>query len=651
MAESLPGGLPGLKVLVDEFHRQGVKVLLPYNPWDTGTNRSGKGDVEALVDLVQAVGADGFNGDTMFGITNSFYNVSVRNAPSQPIASQPECSADQRQMLAADGSRAKPYATGDTIAFNTLSWNYWPYLPPGSYPCANCSAGSLVVDGASRTSGLGPPSVSRYRVLDTRHMAQICERWATERTDGLQHAFLNGMGYAPWESIWGIWNPLSQGDGEATRRVYHLLRFYEADVVMGGTFEPYVAVTQTPGVFCSRFGDEAASAALYNCVNRIGTTASGAATSVTLQVPCAAAGERYWNVWDGVVAVDSPAPRGVGVDVGMGGCGPDGTEDVVLTVPERSYAALALVSSTVERSAAFAAFVATRRRFAETPLATLSYVTEPLQQAVVPAPTPTGALNRANMSSVGGVATWRFAVHGVQVEGHGGLAGPDPRSQPDVQFEWEKVPSRFHDRNVSVKAFLIDTFPVTNNRFSAFLDSTGYAPLDRANFLRHWGSAGSPPAGTGEQPVRWVSRQDAADFCGHEGKRLPTTMEWQLSGQDGTDRAYPWGDTWVDGAVPPRVQTNNMGDPVAVGTHVTGGAKGTGVQDLVGVIWQMTDAYCDSHTCRTIVRGGEAYAPVGSAWYFPAALRLDEQNTLLQLSDGMDRSGGVGFRCAVTTRG
>jgi iron(II)-dependent oxidoreductase len=65
----------------------------------------------------------------------------------------------------------------------------------------------------------------------------------------------------------------------------------------------------------------------------------------------------------------------------------------------------------------------------------------------------------------------------------------------------------------------------------------------------------------------------------------------------------------------------------------------------VGVIWQMTDSFCDAHTCRTVLRGGCWYAPLGSAWYFPAALRLDEQNTLLELSDSMDRSGGIGFRC------
>lgn len=36
---------------------------------------------------------------------------------------------------------------------------------------------------------------------------------------------------------------------------------------------------------------------------------------------------------------------------------------------------------------------------------------------------------------------------------------------------------------------------------------------------------------------------------------------------------------------------------------------------------------------------------MGSSWYFPAALRLDEQNTLLLLSASMDRSATS--QCAI----
>ena len=115
---------------------------------------------------------------------------------------------------------------------------------------------------------------------------------------------------------------------------------------------------------------------------------------------------------------------------------------------------------------------------------------------------------------------------------------------------------------------------------------------------------------------------------------------WQLSAQGFTNQSYPWGDAWVEGAIPKRVTANQMGEPVSVGKHPLG-RSAAGVEDLIGTIWQWTDSFCDMHTCRSIVRGGGTYAPIGSAWYFP----------WLELSESMDRSGGIGFRCAATTTG
>ena len=90
--EAMPGGLPGVRAAVDELHAAGVKVLIPYNPWDTGTLRCGAGgtcggsenrtnatavckasvckdrnscalcDARIITGLIKEMNADGFNG-------------------------------------------------------------------------------------------------------------------------------------------------------------------------------------------------------------------------------------------------------------------------------------------------------------------------------------------------------------------------------------------------------------------------------------------------------------------------------------------------------------------------------------------------------------------------------------------------------------
>ena len=62
------------------------------------------------------------------------------------------------------------------------------------------------------------PMVDRYKWLETRHMVNICDRWNADKTDDLQFAFFNGVGWESWENIWGIWNGITPRDAEATRR-------------------------------------------------------------------------------------------------------------------------------------------------------------------------------------------------------------------------------------------------------------------------------------------------------------------------------------------------------------------------------------------------------------------------------------------------
>ena len=91
--------------MVAAFHSEGVKVLFGYNPWDVGTRREHCGDAgyacgagikygepmsdaDALAALLIAVGADGFNGDTMGTVPAAYFDAGV--ARHHPLAMESE---------------------------------------------------------------------------------------------------------------------------------------------------------------------------------------------------------------------------------------------------------------------------------------------------------------------------------------------------------------------------------------------------------------------------------------------------------------------------------------------------------------------------------------------------------------------------------
>ena len=46
--EAMPGGIEGVKRAVNELHALGIKVLIPYNPWDAGTLRCGPKNAQGV---------------------------------------------------------------------------------------------------------------------------------------------------------------------------------------------------------------------------------------------------------------------------------------------------------------------------------------------------------------------------------------------------------------------------------------------------------------------------------------------------------------------------------------------------------------------------------------------------------------------------
>src|SRR5882724_4954478 len=58
MGRSMPGGVEGVKQMVADFHRRGVKVLFPMMMWDQGTRDPGTDWPDATAQLMKEIGAD-----------------------------------------------------------------------------------------------------------------------------------------------------------------------------------------------------------------------------------------------------------------------------------------------------------------------------------------------------------------------------------------------------------------------------------------------------------------------------------------------------------------------------------------------------------------------------------------------------------------
>jgi len=387
-----------------------------------------------------------------------------------------------------------------------------------------------------------------------------------------------------------------------------------ADYLQSADWEPHTPMIQA-GVFASRF--PTSKGAVWTIVNRNEFAVSG--TQLTLEHR---PGAHYYDLWHGVELEPSLA---------------DGKATLSFDLEALGYGAvLASQQSPGEaRVDALMKFMAERSR---RPLSAYSKEWKAVPQSLV----EIAATRSAPEAPAGMVripeGDFDFAVSGIEIEG-----GNDPGV--DVQYPWENEPRRTHHHKIHMHSFYIDRTPVTNAEFKQFVDAERYRPGDDHNFLRHWEN-GNPPAGWENKPVTWVSIEDARAYAAWAKKRLPHEWEWQYAAQGKDGRAYPWGPEWNQAAlsVPDRGPALRALSDVAA---FPAGASPFGVLDLVGNVSQWTDEYRDPHTRAAIVRGGAAYQPRGSIWYFPQTYRLDEHQKYLLMSSGHDRAGTIGFRCVV----
>jgi len=222
-----PGGLEGVRDLVREFHRRGVKIFVDYNPWDVGTRREGSSDAVAVGYLVGQIEADGVFLDTL-----NQGGLDLRTEVSKA-----------RSGVTFESELALPI---EGLELNNASWAQW------------FDYGEV-------------PGVLRNRWFEPRHMMHMIRRWDHDHTNEMHLAWMNGVGMLVWENIFGSWNGWSGANQLLLRQMLPVMRHFNRFYVEG-VWTPLIT-TGVPGVYASEWALDGAR--FWTVVNRRDKPATG----------------------------------------------------------------------------------------------------------------------------------------------------------------------------------------------------------------------------------------------------------------------------------------------------------------------------------------------------------------------------------------
>jgi serine/threonine-protein kinase len=225
----------------------------------------------------------------------------------------------------------------------------------------------------------------------------------------------------------------------------------------------------------------------------------------------------------------------------------------------------------------------------------------------------------------------------------------------EFQMGSEKYDDEKPVHKVSLPAFRIARYPVTNAQYAEYVKATDAQPLE------HW-QDGKIPEGKENHPVVYVSWHDAVAYCrwqsqnmraeGQQGQvQLPSEAEWEYAARGREGHEYPWGNEAPDKE---RCNfDNNVGDTSPVGSYPKG-ATPEGVHDLAGNVWEWTRSKWEQYPYptdeagrknREALSGNDSRVLRGGAFYYlPRYVRCADR-----VSHGpYYRHGGIGFRVVVS---
>jgi formylglycine-generating enzyme required for sulfatase activity len=169
-------------------------------------------------------------------------------------------------------------------------------------------------------------------------------------------------------------------------------------------------------------------------------------------------------------------------------------------------------------------------------------------------------------------------------------AGDATLGQRAGAFGWD---NEFPARTVSVPAFAIGRYKVTNGEYLRFVGDGGDPPpFWRLRNGRWWLARMFDQVPLPLDAPVYATHRQASAYAQWAGGALPSEAEWHRAAYEGGERPFPWG-----GAAPTRRHGHfdfSGWDPVSVGLH-RAGASHHGVEQMIGNGWEWTSTAFKRH--------------------------------------------------------
>lgn len=208
--EEYPGGIRYLKKLIAQAHGRGVKVIIPFKPWDRSPEENDRQTTRRIADLMRELDADGIFFDTMNTVPAAFRAAIDAQRPGVVFMVESEpCEQHAIESI-------------------TCSWNQYHTEP--SMPEANLLRFLF-------------PEQTRFAIA----------RWHTGKLKdmAIERAVFNGEGMVIWQDVFGCWLPYSETQKEKILEWKGLLGDYR-DIFQSSEAIPLIR-TEKSGLYANLF--------------------------------------------------------------------------------------------------------------------------------------------------------------------------------------------------------------------------------------------------------------------------------------------------------------------------------------------------------------------------------------------------------------